>query len=108
MGVSAYSLPVSKKDTIGENNLAASFRFADGSIGALTYCTVGSRTSGGERVEIFAQGIGAVAEDFKRLTILGAMRRSRSRWFPEKGYARQLASFLGGIREGRQPEVTVR
>jgi predicted dehydrogenase len=108
VSVSAYSLPAGKKEPIGENNLAASFRFADGSIGALTYCTVGSRTSGGERVEIFAQGVGAVAENFKRLTILGAMRRSRSRWFPDKGYAQQLASFLGGIRDGRQPEVTVR
>jgi predicted dehydrogenase/threonine dehydrogenase-like Zn-dependent dehydrogenase len=108
VSVSAYSLPAGKKEPIGENNLAASFRFADGSIGNLTYCTVGSRTSGGERVEIFAQGIGAATENFKHLTILGAMRRSRSRWFAEKGYAQQLASFLGGIREGTPPQVTVR
>ena len=47
--VSAYSLPVGKKEPIGENNMVASFRFADGSIANLTYCTVGSRTSGGER-----------------------------------------------------------
>ena len=31
---------------------------------SLTYCTVGSRTSGGERVEAFAPGIGVSAENF--------------------------------------------
>jgi hypothetical protein len=54
--VSAYSLPTGKQDPIGENNVVASFRFTDGSVGNLTYCTVGSKTSGGERVEGFAQG----------------------------------------------------
>jgi hypothetical protein len=42
MAVTAFALPTSRKDPIGENNLVASFRFADGSIGNLTYCTVGS------------------------------------------------------------------
>jgi len=107
VGVSAYSLPVGKKDPIGENNLAASFRFADGSIGNLTYCTVGSKTSGGERVEIFAQGVGATTENFKQLTILGGTRGNRSRWFADKGYEQQLSAFLNGIREGKPPEVTV-
>jgi predicted dehydrogenase len=107
VSVSAYSLPAGKKDPIGENNLAASFRFEDGSVGNLTYCTVGSRTSGGERVEVFAQGIGAATENFKWLTIHGAMSRSRSRWFADKGYAEQLAAFLGGIRDAKAPEVTV-
>ena len=54
---------------MGENNLVASFRFADGSIGNLTYCTVGSKTSGGERVEVFAQGVGAFTEDFKSVAV---------------------------------------
>jgi predicted dehydrogenase/threonine dehydrogenase-like Zn-dependent dehydrogenase len=107
VGVSAYSLPVGKKEPIGENNLAASFRFADGSIGNLTYCTVGSKTSGGERVEIFAQGVGASTENFKQLTILGGTRGNRSRWFADKGYAQQLTAFLTGIREGKPPDVTV-
>ncbi len=106
--VAAFSLPLGSKDPIGENNLAASFRFADGSVGNLTYSTVGSATSGGERVEVFAQGVGAASEDFKRLMVNGDVRRARSRWFAEKGYAAQMRAFLQGIREGRQPEVTVR
>jgi predicted dehydrogenase len=105
--VSAYSLPTGKADPIGENNLVASFRFADGSVGNLTYCTVGSKTSGGERVEIFAQGVGAFTEDFKRLSVHARLRSARSRIWPDKGYAAQMADFAASIRQGRQPAVTV-
>src|SRR5437763_16707210 len=69
VAVSAYSLPTGKSDPIGENNIVASFRFEDGSIANLTYCTVGSKTSAGERLEAFAPGVGAFTEDFKRVGI---------------------------------------
>ena len=107
VSVFAYSLPTGKADPIGENNLAAAFRFADGSIGNLTYCTVGSKTSGGERVEVFAQGVGAFSEDFKRLGVHKAIRSSSSRMWPDKGYAAQMAEFVESIRQGRAPAVTV-
>ena len=97
-----------KKDPIGENNLAAVFQFADGSVGSLTYCTVGSRTSGGERVEAFTQGLGIESEDFKRLTVKGSLRISKRQWFAEKGYDAQMRAFLEGIRSGKPPAVTVR
>ncbi len=64
--VSAYSLPTGKKDPIGENNLVAAFRFADGSIANLTYCTVGSRTLGRRARGSICSGVGATAEDFKQ------------------------------------------
>ena len=105
--VTAFSLPTGRQEPIGENNLVASFHFADGSIANLTYCTLGSRTSGGERVEGFAQGVGVVTEDFKKLGIHTGMRRGSSRWWAEKGYAAQMTEFLDGIRQGRQPNVNV-
>jgi predicted dehydrogenase/threonine dehydrogenase-like Zn-dependent dehydrogenase len=108
LSVSAYSLPTGKNDPIGENNLVACFRFADGSIGNLTYCTVGSKTSGGERVEAYAQGIGVQTEDFKSLTICGGIRQKRTRMFAEKGYGAQIAHFFGALKKGNAPAVTVR
>src|SRR5690606_35082326 len=105
--VSAYTLPTDVEEPIGMNNLTASFQFADGSVGSLTYCTVGSKTSGGERVEVFAQGIGATTEDFQKLTISGNSQTSKSKYFAEKGYEAQLESFLTRIKAGKPPEVTV-
>ena len=108
IAVSAFSLPVGKKDPIGENNIAASFRFADGSIGNLTYCTVGSATSGGERVEVFAPGMGAYAEEFKRVVTRTRMVHKRSSLFAEKGHAAQMNAFLSALKDGKNPDVTVR
>ncbi len=105
--VNAYSLPGGGKDPIGENNMVASFRFADGSIGNLTYSTMGSKTSGGELVEAFQQGLGMSSENFKRLTINGTLSSTKKAWFPQKGYEEQLAAFVDCIRTGKQPEVTV-
>jgi predicted dehydrogenase/threonine dehydrogenase-like Zn-dependent dehydrogenase len=106
--VSAYSLPTGKSEPVGENNLAACFRFADGSVGNLTYSTVGSKTSGGERLEAFAQGLGVMTENFKLLDTRTGMRHKQVRMFPEKGYASQLESFFAAIREGRPQVVTAR
>ena len=106
VSVYAYSLPAGQKDPIGENNMVACFRFADGSIGNLTYTTAGSKTSGGERVEVFAQGLGVFTEDFKRLDVRTGSRSDRSSMWGDKGYAQQLTAFLAAIREGRPAEVT--
>jgi predicted dehydrogenase len=108
VSVSANCLPVGEKEPIGENNMAATFKFADGSVANLTYCTVGSKTSGGERVEAYAGGVGVAVEDFKRLTVQAGSRNERKLWKPEKGHAAQLESFLAGVRAGAPPEVTAR
>jgi len=108
VSVSAVSLPTDQQAPIGQNNIAASFRFADGSIASLTYCTVGSKASGGERVEVFAEGLAVASQDFKQLTLASGLRRSRTKWFPEKGYRAQLDAFLKNIREGSAPAITVR
>ena len=105
--VSAYSLPTGARDPIGENNLAAAFNFADGSIATLCYSTVGSKTSGGERVEVFAPGIGAMTENFKRFEVWGGLKRAKSKFWADKGYAVQLRDFFDAIEQGRDPGVTV-
>jgi predicted dehydrogenase/threonine dehydrogenase-like Zn-dependent dehydrogenase len=106
--VSAYSLPTGTKDPIGENNMTATFRFTDGSVASLTYCTVGSRTSGGERVEVFAPGVGAFAENFKQSAVQTSVVRRSSRWFAEKGYEAQMRAFFAALQNGKPPDITVR
>jgi predicted dehydrogenase/threonine dehydrogenase-like Zn-dependent dehydrogenase len=104
----ASSLPTGKNDPIGENNLAATFSFADGSIANLTYCTVGSRTSGGERVEAFVPGTGVSAENFRESVVRTGLVRKSSSWFAEKGYEAQMQAFFSALRLGKSPDITVR
>ena len=100
-------LPVDRKHPIGENNLTATFHFADGSIGSLTYCTVGSRTSGGRagggvRAGRGRQHRGLPAADAKR-----SLSRHSRRWFADKGYMAQMQSFFASLRVVGAPAVTV-
>jgi predicted dehydrogenase/threonine dehydrogenase-like Zn-dependent dehydrogenase len=106
--VFAASFPNGMKDPIGQNNLVASFSFADGSIGSLTYCTVGSRNSGGERVEAFAAGVGASAENFRESVVRSGMATKRSSWFAEKGYGEQMKAFFSALQKGQPADITVR
>jgi predicted dehydrogenase len=106
--VSAYCLPTGKTDPVGENNMVATFRFADGSIATLNYSTIGSRHAQGERVEVFAKGMTSLVQDFKRFEATAHTKRKRSTFWAHKGYEDQLRSFFRSIATGEAPEITVR
>ena len=91
---------------VDDNFSATSFRFADGSIANMTYCTVGSKTWA---VNEWSIRTGRGRND-RRLQTAHHRRRSaahHSKWFADKGYAEQMTGFIEGIRRGRAPEVTV-
>ena len=106
--VSAFSLPTGGKDPVGENNMAATFRFADGSIGTLNYSTIGSKTSQGERVEVFGQGFGVDAQNFTESRVHAAATTRRTSMLPRKGYDLQMSSFLNSLMHGKPLAVDVR
>jgi len=108
INVSAYTLPTGKTDPVGENNLVASFRFADGSIGTLNYSTIGSKKAQGERVEVFAKGITSLVQDFKRFKSVSNFKHTKSTLWAHKGYEAQLDSFFRSISRGESPDITVR
>ena len=109
VSVYASSLPTDRKEPVGANNITASFRFADGSISSLTYCTVGhSKAPAREIVEIFLPGMCVTSEDFKSFSLLTGHRRSRSKRWPSKGYAEQLKAFVQSTLKGDPPAVDVK
>ncbi len=98
VSVSAYGF--------GEHNVAATLKFADGSIGNFIYTVVGSESSGGEMVEVFAPGVNVLSEDFKRIVIKKKKREARSKFFAAKGYTAQLESFVRSLKNGAETEIT--
>ena len=58
-------------------------------------------------MEVFAQGVGAFTEDFRRVGVHKGMRTSRSKMWADKGYYEQMADFTESLRAGRAPAVTV-
>ncbi len=98
VSVSAYGF--------NEHNVAASFKFADGSIGNFIYTVVGSEASAGEAVEVFAPGVSVFSEDFKRIVVKKQKRDGRSKFFAAKGYTEQLESFVKSLKSGTETEIT--
>jgi predicted dehydrogenase len=85
-----------------KDNLAATLRFADGSIGTITYCANGDRSFSKERVEVFAQGRVAVLEDFRRLKTLknGKTRTTRLWGRTNKGHRDEWRAFRDAVSAG--------
>ena len=98
ISVSAYGF--------NEHNVAASFKFADGSIGNFIYTVVGSEASAGESVEVFAPGVSVLSEDFKRIVVKKQKRDGRSKFFAAKGYTEQLSSFVRSLKNGTETAIT--
>lgn len=107
VAVSAFALPPRDTDPIGTNNMACSFRFEDGSVANLTYCTVGHKSYTSERVEAFAVGISAGTEDFMRSFVAGGIKPRSRRWLADKGYPGQMQAFGRAVRAQEAPSVTV-
>ncbi|KAF0180519.1 MAG: oxidoreductase domain-containing protein [Nitrospirae bacterium] len=99
VSVSAYGF--------GEHNVSATLKFADGSIGNFIYTVVGSEASAGEKVEVFAQGVSVLSQDFKSLVVKKKKRDVRSKLFAAKGYQEQLQSFVTSLKNGAETDVTV-
>ena len=77
------------------------------SIANLTYGTVNSRTSGGERVEIFAPGV-SFAENFKQSSVKTRSVRKTPPRSPAKGDQSQMRAFFAALQQGKPPDITVR
>jgi predicted dehydrogenase len=85
----------------GDDNVAIVMRFADGSIGTITYTALGDDRFGKERIEVYGEGRVAVIEDWRsvELTAGGRTARARSR-NQDKGFAEEMRRFLAAVRAG--------
>jgi predicted dehydrogenase len=107
VSVYACSLPIREGEPVGQNNMSATFRFADGSIASMTYCTVGSKASAGERVECFAPCFGVASDSFRSIEVHENSTKRQKSFFADKGYETQMKSFLKSIQEGSEHSVGV-
>lgn len=103
------SEPVSvSASALDQHNITATFKFENGSIGSFIYTVIGSDSSGGEMVEVFAPGVAATTEDFKSLVVKKKARKKSSKFFAAKGYDEQLSAFVDSVRNGTETPITVR
>jgi predicted dehydrogenase/threonine dehydrogenase-like Zn-dependent dehydrogenase len=96
--VQAHSL--SGLEAYSGDNVVVTLRFADGSIGTITYVANGDRAYSKERVEVFGGGSVAVLEDFRSLELVrhGRKQTFHSRFRQDKGHRAELEAFAAAVR----------
>ena len=84
-----------------EDNLIVSIKFADGSIGGITYCAVGDPSFPKERVEYFGDGKAAVIDDFRE-GLFTAKNKTKKihRRIQDKGHRREMDAFVNALLRG--------
>jgi predicted dehydrogenase/threonine dehydrogenase-like Zn-dependent dehydrogenase len=85
------------------DDVAATFRFANGVLGTLLYSGSGDPRLPKERVEAFGGGLAAVLDDFRRLELYRDGRRTVEKSRQDKGHRAEIALFVKALRGEAQP-----
>ena len=88
------------------DNVVASLKFANGTLGTISYLANGDKSASKERVEVFGGGSVAILEDFRRLELVrhGRVQVTRARWKQDKGHWAEMREFVSVLR-GKTPSV---
>ncbi len=84
-----------------QDNVEMTFRYADGSLGTVTYLANGDKSVPKERVEVFCGGSVAVLDDFRSLeTVRGGSRKRHAGMQQDKGHKAGWQAFLAACQSG--------
>jgi predicted dehydrogenase len=85
------------------DDVVASLRFANGAVGTLLYSGSGDPQLPKERIETFGGGLAAVLDDFRRLELYRAGKRSVVKGKRDKGHRAEIARFVESVRGETEP-----
>jgi predicted dehydrogenase/threonine dehydrogenase-like Zn-dependent dehydrogenase len=88
---------------IRDDNLAATMRFGDGSIGVVIYTALGDPSLPKERIELLGERGAGTLDDFRVLSLHRGGQTQRVESKRDKGHADEISAFLQACRSGAQP-----
>jgi len=89
-----------------DEDVAITIRFANGSVGSITYATGHDPAWPKELVEVHGGGRSATLEDFRRLALWSRGHKQVSTsTSPSKGHAEGVAAFIDAIRAGKSSPI---
>jgi predicted dehydrogenase/threonine dehydrogenase-like Zn-dependent dehydrogenase len=89
------------------DNIVASLKFPDGTLGTISYLANGDKSASKERVEVFGGGSVTILEDFRRLELIrhGRKQITRARWGQDKGHKAEMQAFVDALRGKMPPPI---
>jgi predicted dehydrogenase/threonine dehydrogenase-like Zn-dependent dehydrogenase len=93
----AFAVPHCERGIESSDDLVAILRFASGAVATLLYTGSGDSRLAKERVEAFGGGLSAVLDDFRRLELYRAGKRTVVKSRQDKGHRAEIALFLNAV-----------
>ncbi len=105
--VFAESINTINTKITSEDNLAVVVKFADGSVGNLTYLANGDKALPKERIEVFGAGRVGIINDFRDGIMIrnGKTIKLKS---SGKGHKEEINAFLNAVKEGKESPISFR
>jgi predicted dehydrogenase len=95
---------VGNSGSYSNDNIVASLKFANGSLGTISYMANGDKVASKERLEVFGGASVAILEDFRHLELVrhGRKQTTRARWLQDKGHKAEMRAFVAAV-QGKVP-----
>jgi predicted dehydrogenase len=89
------------------DNIVATLKFANGTVGTITYMANGDKSASKERLEVFGGASVAILDDFRRLELVrhGERKISRARWKQDKGHQAEMRAFVEAVQGKISPPI---
>jgi predicted dehydrogenase/threonine dehydrogenase-like Zn-dependent dehydrogenase len=99
---------VGNSGTYSNDNIVASLKFANGSLGTISYMANGDKAASKERLEVFGGASVAILEDFRRLELVrhGRKQIARARWSQDKGHKTEMRAFVDAVQGKVAPPIS--
>ena len=90
------------KNMLGEDNVNVIIKFEDGSVGTISYSSIGDLSFPKERIEIFGENSVAIVDNFKRASLVrdGRTTTVRRWWGRDMGYEGEVRAFIEALNTG--------
>jgi predicted dehydrogenase len=102
--VSAMSISTSDARLTAEDSVAINISYDDGSVATIQYLAVGSSDLPKERVELHADGMSAIIDDFCSTQFFGCDAKAL-KTKQDKGFANELSAFLSAVKSGGERPI---
>lgn len=83
-----------------QDTVVIDLKFENGSIATISYFANGSKELPKEYLEVYGNGVTAILDDFKELTIYGKKKKRYKQSNQDKGHRHEVRAFLDAVKNG--------
>ena len=104
-----YTSAITPKGAIAhEENVVVNIEYENGSLGSIFYSALGSFRLPKEYIEIYGGGKAMTIDNFKKAKLFYPGKvKDVSFWHQDKGYTRELETFIDAVRNGKPSPFTL-